>query len=42
LTEDEFRGLFRENGLEIRKERMYFQADVEVYGMMVVALAPCG
>ncbi len=42
FTEDEFRGLFRENGLEIRKERMYFQADIEVYGMMVVALIPCG
>lgn len=42
FTEDEFRGLFRENGLEIRKERMYFQAGIEVYGMMVVALVPCG
>lgn len=41
FTEDEFRGLFGENGLEIRKERMYFQAGIEVYGMMVVAL-PCG
>ncbi len=42
FTEDEFRALFSSNGLEISREHVYFQAGLQVYGMLAVARVPCG